>query len=172
MSLGVVVALLGLLLMWRDKGIRQLCLLLIASSLLWSVLALGYSRYGLYQDLLAGVVIVAMAVRIAANAPRRFTLRLAFASLLFLAIAVQTCVACSYGLRTDWSGHSVVLNDSSAFLHEAKLMLKDRSLSTFLKPEDRAIFEKVQVWFETAPKSTGFEVLLNSRAPEIGRAHV
>lgn len=165
MSLGFFVALLGLLLLWRDTLVRKLCLLLIASSLLWSVLALGYSRYGLYQDLLAGIVIVAVAVRIPGSA--RFSLRTAFALILFLALAVQTLFACSYGLRTDWSGRSNVVKDPSAWVRESQLMLRDRSLSSFLKPNDKAIVEKVQVWFETAPRSTGFEVLLHARAPII-----
>jgi hypothetical protein len=37
----------------------------------------------------------------------------------------------------------------------------------FLTDEEIARFDKVQVWFETGPKSTAFEVLLNPRAPVI-----
>ena len=44
-------------------------------------------------------------------------------------------------------------------------MLRDRDLPNFLTPEDRALFDGVQMWVETCPKSTGFEVLLNPHAP-------
>ena len=44
-------------------------------------------------------------------------------------------------------------------------MLRDRSLKSFLNDGERALFDNVQVWLETAPKSTGFESLLNPRAP-------
>ena len=44
-------------------------------------------------------------------------------------------------------------------------MLRDRSLRSFLTDEERALFDDVQAWVETCPMSTGFEVLLNPRAP-------
>ena len=46
-------------------------------------------------------------------------------------------------------------------------MLRDRSLLNFLSEQEQRRFQNVQVWFETSAKSTGFEVLLNSRAPII-----
>jgi hypothetical protein len=46
-------------------------------------------------------------------------------------------------------------------------VLRDHSLRRFLTDEERGLFDAVQVWLETCPKSTGFEVLLNARAPII-----
>src|SRR5258708_19192425 len=46
-------------------------------------------------------------------------------------------------------------------------MLRDRSLKSFLTDEERARFDGIQVWFETGPKSTAFEALLNPHAPII-----
>jgi hypothetical protein len=46
-------------------------------------------------------------------------------------------------------------------------LLRDHSLRSFLTDEERTLFDGVQVWVETCPKSTGFEVLLNTRAPII-----
>jgi hypothetical protein len=58
-----------------------------------------------------------------------------------------------------------VFDDPGGHAEEAKLVLRDRNLPGFLSAEDRALFEDVQMWVETCPKSTGFEVLLNPRAP-------
>jgi hypothetical protein len=46
-------------------------------------------------------------------------------------------------------------------------MLRDRSFGAFLTDEEQSLFDNVEVWFETAPKSSGFEVLANPRAPII-----
>src|SRR2546428_263160 len=59
LSFGFIVALAGLLLVWRNPRARMLCIILISSSLLWSATAMGYSRYGLYEDALAGVMVFA-----------------------------------------------------------------------------------------------------------------
>ena len=45
--------------------------------------------------------------------------------------------------------------------------MRDHSLSTFLNNEERARFDKVQVWVHTCPKSTGIEVLINPKHPII-----
>jgi hypothetical protein len=60
-----------------------------------------------------------------------------------------------------------VIDAPGPYAQEAKLMLRDRSLRDYLTDEERALFDHVQVWLETGPKSTGVEALLNPRAPII-----
>src|SRR5207237_8690269 len=61
LSLGFLVALLGLLIAWRSEQVCKICIILVVSSLLWSIYGLGYGRYGLYQEAFAGVAIVVVA---------------------------------------------------------------------------------------------------------------
>ncbi|HEX3279587.1 MAG TPA: hypothetical protein VHR36_00025, partial [Pyrinomonadaceae bacterium] len=48
LSLGVIAAITALIFVRKNSELRGLCLILLATSLLWTVAALGYSRYGLY----------------------------------------------------------------------------------------------------------------------------
>lgn len=168
LSLGVVVAIVGLVFAWRNRHARTLCFLLISSTLLWSTAAAGYSRYGLYQDLLAGVTVVAIASALTWGIPwAKFSWRTAVASALGVALVVQAYLACSYVLKTEWGSRATVFAAPDTYAQEAKLILRDHSLRSFLTTEERGLFDNVEVWFETCPKSTGFEVLLNPRAPII-----
>jgi hypothetical protein len=168
LSFGFVVAIVGLVLVWRNTRARALCIILLSSSVLWSVTALGYSRYGLYQDVLAGVTVLAVAAALTANVSwSKLSWRIALASAFVVVVAAQSYLACSYALQKEWGARKTFLDASDIYLQDAKLLLRDRSLRSFLTPEERTLFDNVQVWFETSPKTTGFEVLLNPRAPII-----
>lgn len=167
LSLGFVVAIAGLVLVWRNPRARTLCLILISSSLLWSVTALGYSRYGLYQDLLAGVTVFAVVAVIGSGSWSTISWRTGTALILCLALVMQALFACFYVRQKEWGARSSVIDAPDIYMQEARLILRDRSLRNFLSDEERPLFDGVQVWCETGPKSTGFEVLLNPRAPII-----
>ena len=168
LSLGFIVALAGLVLAWRNQRARHLCTIVVASALLWSLAAAGYSRYGLYQEMLAGITVIAVISALAAgNSWTKISARKAIASVFFAALVIQTYFACSYTLDREWGGRTTFIDHPNLYAQEAKLMLRDHSLSSFLTDDERTMFDGVQVWLETAPKSTGFEVLLNARAPII-----
>ena len=167
LSLGVFVALLGLVIAWRDIKLRVSCLILLASSYLWCVTALGYSRYGLFQELWAGVVIIAVACVVIQTPSHPYSWRkLIPAGVLGLVLA-QSIISVTFSLHREWGDRPTLIAQPDRYFTEIKQALRDRSLLDYLKPEQRARFEQVNVWFETAPKSTGFEVLLNPHAPII-----
>ena len=168
LSLGFIVAFLGLVFAWRNQGARTLCFILISSALLWSAAATGYGRYGLYQEMLAGVTIVAVGSALTANISwKKVSWRMVLASVLCVGLAVQSYFASTYVLRKEWGSRPTIVDKPAAYAREAKLVLRDRSLNSFLTGEERALFDGVGVWLETCPKSTGFEALLNPRAPVI-----
>jgi hypothetical protein len=168
LSLGFVVAFLGLVFAWRNPRARTLCLILISSALLWSATNTGYSRYGLYQEVLAGIAIIAVASVLTANISwPNVSWRTALTSIFFVLLVVQSYFACSYVLRKEWGSRPTVVDAPAVDIKEAKLMLRDHSLRSFLTAEERTLFDGVGLWVETCPKSTGFEVLLNTRAPII-----
>jgi hypothetical protein len=166
LSIGCIVALGCLALVWRNESARLLGIILLSSSILWSAIALGYSRYGLYEELLAGIMlIVVTAVVTRGESWTRPSWRVALASIVCIGLLAQTALALRYTLQKEWGSRSTVFDDPGGHAEEAKLMLRDRSLQSFLSGEERALFDGVQMWVETCPKSTGFEVLLNPRAP-------
>ena len=168
LSLAFVVAIAGLVLAWRNTRARTLCFLLISSALLWSAACTGYSRYGLSQEMLAGITIIAIAETLTEKISwTKISWRTALVSALGAVLMVQAFLACSYTLKTEWGSRGTVFDYPRTYAQDAQVMLRDHSLSSFLTVDERTLFDGVLVWLETAPKSTGFEVLLNARAPII-----
>lgn len=166
-TLGFVVALLGLALRWRDGRVRALCLLLLAGCLAWSAGGMGYSRYGLYLEVLSGVTLVAVAasfmkVMRSDSAPSSTALswRTAVPAALILALCAQATLACFYALRYEWSMRPTAVSDWRAYRHEARYLFRDRRLKEFMNAETRALFEGVGGWVESGPKSNGVEALI------------
>jgi Ig-like domain from next to BRCA1 gene len=167
-SFGFVVALPSLLIMWRNARLRVLCFVFVSSAMLWSVANLGYSRYGLCQEMLAGITVVATASALLAEQRwKKISWRIALASTLFVILAIQAFFAIAYSLRKEWGGRPTIVQHPGAYAREARFMFRDHSLRSFLTVEEMAVIDNVQVWIEAAPKSTGFEVLLNPQAPVI-----
>ena len=164
LSLAFVVALIVLPFLWRHAQVRLLCLLLITSALLWAIGGMGYSRYGLFEDVLGGVVLCAV-IAVMAAAQRGW--KTAIAAIVSAVFVLQSFVGCRYALDKEWGERTTLINDPDVYASEASFMLRDHSLRSFLTDDEKARFDRVRVWFETGPKSTIFEVLLNRRAPII-----
>jgi hypothetical protein len=172
LAIGFIVAIAGLALAWRDARARLLCALLIAGCVLWSAGGMGYSRYGLYLELLAGVVVVAVASVVArASSSARLTWTKAAASALIIALVAQAALACRYVLSHEWSMRPTLLSDWSAYHYESRFFLRDRSLRSFLPTQESALLDSVPVWVESGVKSNGIEALLAPHAPVVSVNH-
>ncbi|HEX8148743.1 MAG TPA: hypothetical protein VF591_16290 [Pyrinomonadaceae bacterium] len=182
-TLGFAAALLGLALRGRDERVRTLCLLLVVGCLAWSAGGMGYSRYGLYLEVLSGVTLVAVAASLlkvrrsdsapsppttAPGAPSR---RAAVPALLVLALCAQATLACLYALRYEWSMRPTALSDWRSYRHEARYVFRDRRLKDFMNAETRALFEGLQGWVESGPKSNGPEALIDPGLPIVTASH-
>jgi hypothetical protein len=164
LSLSFIVALIGLFFVWRNQRARLLCLILIVSALLWSVAGMGYSRYGLYQELLAGTTSVAVVmVLFRAGSIWKRAIAVAVCALL----VGQAGLAAAYTLRHEWGARTSAVANPDKYRQEIGFALRDHSLREFLSNDMRRTFDDVQVWLETCPESTGFEALLNPAAPII-----
>jgi hypothetical protein len=168
LSFGFVIALCGLIFLWRNSRVRLLCILLVSSALLWSALAMGYGRYGLFEDLLAGIVVITVSASLLARISwPAVSWRTAVAAALCTVLAAQAFVAGFYTLKFEWGGRNTLFANSLSYMDHAKLMLRDRSLKSYLSEEDRVRVDKVGVWLETGQKSTGVEALLNPGVPVV-----
>ncbi|HKG15571.1 MAG TPA: hypothetical protein VKB12_19785 [Pyrinomonadaceae bacterium] len=167
LSVGFVVALVGLYVCRRNARARTLCLLVVAGCLLWSAAGMGYSRYGLYLEMLSGVAVVAVAVVVLGGswrgaAPRKK----AAVSIILAALVVQASAACVYAYGYEWSMRHNVLHFRE-YRKEARQLLRDRSLASYLTDEERARYANVGAWVVSGWKSAGLEVMLNERAPAL-----
>ncbi len=173
-TLGFAVALLGLALLWRDERVRALCLLLLTGCLAWSAGGMGYSRYGLYLEVLSGVLTVAVAapfMRVMRSGSLALSWRTAVPAVLILALCAQATLACFYALKYEWSMRPTLLSDWRSYRHEARYLFRDRRLQDFMTAETRALFEGVGGWVESGPKSNGVEALIDPRLSIVNVNH-
>jgi hypothetical protein len=166
----VIAAVVGLILAWKNTYARKLCLVFLASSLLWSVAALGYGRYGLFDEASAGLIVV-IVVALLLKRSARFPWPRIAAAAFALVLLGQTVVGINYVLHNDWGQRFTVFDYPKTYLREIKFFLRDRSLPQFLPPEQRDFFGAVPVWIESSVKSTGIEVFLNRKSPIISINH-
>ncbi len=164
LTIGFIIAILGLALTWRDIRARTLCLLVLTTSLLWSAGNVGYSRYGLYQELLAGLMIITVAsVLIRSRSDPGLSFKTALASVFCLALVAQATLAVVYVLRVEWGSRPSFLTRPAAYAQEAQLLFRDHSLKRFLTDDERMLFDRVPVWIESSVKTSGIEVMLSTK---------
>ncbi|HEV7889156.1 MAG TPA: hypothetical protein VGP08_00885, partial [Pyrinomonadaceae bacterium] len=167
LSIGFVAALVGLFLSGRDARVRTLCLLVVAGCLFWSAAGMGYSRYGLYLEMLSGVGVVAVACVLVRGDWRGAAVWRKVAAALFVAALVaQVCAACVYAYGYEWSMRHTVLHFRE-YRQEARQVLRDRSLASYLTDDERARYANVGAWVVSGWKSAGIEAMLNANAPAI-----
>lgn len=172
-TLGFAAALLGLVLLRRRAGARAVCLLVVVGCLAWSAGGMGYSRYGLYLEVLSGVAAVAVAASLAGGLRPGSTLslRAAVPAALVLALCAQAALACAYALRYEWSMRPTALTDWGSYRHEARYIFRDRRLKDFMDAETRAPFEGLRGWVESGHKSNGVEALIDPHLPVVTVNH-
>lgn len=167
LSIGFVVALVGLFVCRRNAQARTLCMLVVAGSLLWSAAGMGYSRYGLYLEMLSGVAVVAVAAVLLGGTWRASaSWRKSVVSFILAALVVQASAACVYAYGYEWSMRHTTLHFRE-YRNEARQILRDRSLTSYLTDEERARYSGVGAWVVSGWKAAGLEVMLNESAPAI-----
>jgi len=164
-SLGLIAATCCFLFVRSDRRIRALSFITVLGSMLWSVTT-GYIRYGLYLELLSGVVILCLATYFlaAVRPPARFK-RLIMPFLPVSALIVQVAIACNYIYRFEWSTRQTIFDDFSGYVTELPHLFRDHSLIKFFPPERRDLINKVDAWIISDVKTSGVEVLLRRSVP-------
>ena len=163
MSLGCVVAVVALILARQDRQVAISSGLLLLSSLLWSF-GTGYTRYGLYLDLLGGVLIVCVVSRIVTRSMRWRSAAYVAAAVLTAVFLVQGFYAAIWSYDKEWSGRPNCFRQRGC-RGDLKQVLRDRSMARYERLEDKGAFDNVDVWIETAPKTTGFMSMLRPDVP-------
>ncbi len=175
LAFGWVAALAALVAFRKDSRLRAISAIVLVGGLLWS-LGTGYHRYGLFLELLGGLLVALIAAKLMgwpfgaepgpASGPALVP-RVAAMALLFLAVA-QSAQGVMLFLRSDWGGRPIVLLAPGEGVREARHLLRDRDLRSFLTPEERKAIPANPVWIDAGPKSNGLMSLLDRDAPMIG----
>jgi hypothetical protein len=195
LTLAFVAALACLLFARRaDARTRTLAFIIVTGALLWS-LTMGYIRYGLYLEVLSGVLLVIIASKLfgaragedatqAARAPSSGRAssaaraaaeafgtpvwKKALAALVCAVLVAQSVLAGLYVSRQEWSMRPTAFDDFGAYADEARYVLRDRSIRALLSDEDRERFDRVGLWVVSGSKTAGLIPFLNDRAPVVG----
>jgi hypothetical protein len=181
LSAAFVVALACLLLSRRvETRTRTLAFAVVLGSLLWS-LTMGYIRYGLYLEVLSGVLLVAVAANLArggaqatpgrrdAASPSQWTRwRKALAALVCAVLVAQSFLAARHVSQQEWSMRPTAFQDFGSYLQESRYLLRDRSIRALLSDRERETFDRVEVWVVSGSKTAGLMPFLNERAPVVG----
>ena len=167
LSMGFIMAVVGLILARKDRKIRALCFITLAGTLLWSA-GSGYSRYAIYLELTSGIILI-WSFRYIWKQSARFSLpkRLLAQVPLGILVLAQTGLALNYANQYEWSMRATIFRHSLS-VQESKNLFRDRWLSAYLAPDDRALMDRVEVWVETTYKTTALEALLKPNVPAIG----
>jgi hypothetical protein len=160
-SFGFVAALIGSLFLRRDRYLREILFLVVAATVLWNV-STGYIRYAFYLEVMAAIAVIGLATTLMI---RRQSLGKIFASVLWLGLIVQACLAGYYISKTEWGTRPIA---SARARHEARYLLRDHSLRNFLDAETLNRLDQVDVWVVSSIKTTGIQVALRPQAPMIG----
>ncbi len=168
LTVGYVLAFLCLFIARGDRRVRGIAFITLMGTILWSATS-GYIRYALYLELTSGFLLIWLAYFIWTKTTRFSNwARYAAQAPLWLLLIGQSYVALGYVNRWEWSTRGTGLAHPKPFMRESKNLLLDRSLASYLTPEDKAPFDDVDVWLETTYKTAAFEALMNPHVPVIG----
>ncbi len=167
LPLGIIAAAWCCIAGWHDKVLRSLAFMLVSGALLWSA-ASGYARYALFLEILAGVVVVVLCRRLAADdRVSAFSPRRAACVLLAVLLIAQCAVAVNHIRFYEWSMRPTFLTHAADYAAESHNLIRDREAASFLTPGARAELDKVEVWVVSDEKTSGVKVLLKPDIPII-----
>lgn len=153
-------------------ALRTLSLIYLAGAWLWS-LSNGYSRYGMYLELLGGVMVVYTLAFLCRKPSRgdgigawRSARRALALALGILAIA-QSLAALFFVSKYEWSQRPTLLTATRAYIEESRYLMRDYSLVKFLSPGERNRFDPVEAWVEASAETNAVMILIKDEAPVI-----
>jgi hypothetical protein len=169
LSIVFIAALVGLIGFWKNCRIWFISLCVVVGALLWSSIS-GMPRYALYLELIGGVVIFYFASLLSPDAGRQRShqfLNRSAQLLLLMVVLAQSVVAGVYAVRFEWGSRPTVFNNYKAFANDAKYILRDYSLPSFMPARELELIQPVGAWIEASALSGGVQVSLKNNIPAL-----
>ncbi|HEX8144159.1 MAG TPA: hypothetical protein VF553_16275 [Pyrinomonadaceae bacterium] len=174
-ALGFIFAFVGLLAPQVKESTRQLAAMTLCAMFLWSA-STGNLRYGLFLEVLSGVLIISVLVSLleyyrklgTVNPYRVTALALCFAVVIGMQVLssyrqAATLDQCFFGDKVQ----STVFQEPRSYLREAAYFLDDRNALSFLPAEQQTILSGVDVWINAYPTTSGLMASLKPTTPMI-----
>jgi len=161
-TIGCVLAILGLLLGRKDWRLGGLCFTMLVGAFLWSESS-GYIRYGLFLEPLAGVLCVFLATAlIERSGGARRLLAYGCTAIVGIALFAQCYRAAVLSYDHEWSGRVNCFRRRGCKADLAQLF-RDRTLP--LDDNERRLLANVDVWVESTPKTGGIMAVARPDVP-------
>src|SRR6185369_1366382 len=168
LSIGYLAAGLCLLIARGNRNIRAIAFTTLLGSILWSATS-GYIRYALYLELTSGILLIWLAQFLwKKSAPLSNMARFLVPAPLCLLLLAHSYFALGYAIHWEWSTRGIAVPFGKSFRRESRNLLRDRSLRSYLTPQDQTILDQVDVFVETTYKTSAFEALLKPDHPVVG----
>jgi hypothetical protein len=180
-AIAYVVSILGLATRGLNNGrLKAICFVTLLASLLWSITT-GNGRYGLYLELLGGIVacgLLASVYQSQITAAKSGGKLLAVKAIMVVALfggllVIQSVIAYHHVyahifLRSSEGQTKLGLRaELRASIFEARNLLSDYSAAEYLSLKDRQKLNEVDVWVNSCYTTNGLQILLKPQAPII-----
>ena len=168
LSLAFIAALFGLLLKSTNTRIRYLSFITVVAAILWSAIS-GMHRYGIFVELLGGVVIFYFASRlyVSANVGALGFWKKGLLVLGGIILVAQSVSACFYVYEFEWGSRPSLFDNFRAYTNDSKYFLRDYSLPGFLPDREKTLLAPPHVWVESSALESGVEVLVQNDVPAL-----
>lgn len=169
LSIAFIAGVIGLIAFWKNRRVWFVSFLVVVGAVLWSSIS-GMPRYTLYLELTGGVVVLYVVSQLSASGIQSQLQRVLrrFAQLLLLMIVLaQSVVATIYAYRFEWGSRATVFDNYRAYTNDAKYILRDYSLPSFLPAREQELIQPVKGWIESSALGSGIQVSLNNDAPAL-----
>ncbi|MFI5180600.1 MAG: hypothetical protein ACHQPI_04350 [Thermoanaerobaculia bacterium] len=168
LALAYLAALAVLFMRPKNRRLWGFSVLLVAGSILWSFGA-GISRYGIFAELLGGLVLILLAAHGVEAASQKgnayclVALTVPVALLGGQSLLVANCLE-----PGDWGGRATALDQPKWAWKEIQHAFQDRDLKRQLPPEIRQLLPTLGGWVDVTYKTSGLMALLDPRLPQVG----
>ncbi|MHB1651897.1 MAG: hypothetical protein ACYCVD_05380 [Desulfitobacteriaceae bacterium] len=163
LGLGVVAVVFSRLGRKKTEDLKFITFQFLLSSILWSVTT-GYIRYGIFLEILAGIIIVLVVRSLISSFQYQWLYR-ALAIILISGLQLQIVYAIFCTFNWEWSMRPTVLSNPYMYFNSLKNMGNDYSLKSYLSRSDQLHLDNVGAWLETSPLTNGLEVQLKEGVP-------
>jgi len=176
-AVAFVVSILGLATRSLHNKLRTCCLVVLVGSVFWTVTT-GNGRYGLYLELMGGIIAVAVLVSViqsqlvqnlSGDKRKAVIVAVLFGGLLVTQSAIAyRHVYKQMFLRMDKEGKKLGFTASLQTSGvEARNLLNDYSATKYLTAQQREKLDQVEVWVNSCYTSNGIEIMLKPEVPMV-----
>ena len=175
-ALGFIFAVASLVTPRLSSTMRLLGLVTASGILLWSASS-GDLRYGIFAEVLGGIVILSVLASLLrtsrdSGGPPQSRKLAVLASSFSLLIAIQVFTSYREALTLDPLAYGdkvqpTIFQDARGYAHESAYLFRDRNMKRFLSSDEQRTIDNIDVWVNSYPTTAGMMASLKPAIPII-----